>query len=59
MSYQCPLCGQKFQDQFSAYVDHMKSEIVDQIKEDHPQWAEKDGSCQKCYEYYQRQLKGE
>lgn len=59
MIYSCPVCGEKFGANFDKYVQHVESEIVELVKKDHPEWAERDGTCLKCYEYYKNQLKGE
>jgi len=41
------------------YVDHVESEIVEIIKQEHPEWVEKNNVCPKCYEYFKAQLRGE
>ena len=58
MNYRCPLCRQDMKDDFGAYMEHVEGEIVDLIKQEHPDWAKDNGSCPRCYEYYKKQLKG-
>ena len=59
MSYQCPLCHQSIDHDVKAYIDHTEQHIVDMIKADHPDWESGDGSCEKCLEYYRKQMRGE
>ena len=58
MEYLCSLCGAKVSADMLVYREHTNKHIVDLIKTDHPDWAEKDGVCTKCVEYYQSELKG-
>ena len=58
MGYQCAACHQVVTGDLVAYIDHTEKHIVDLIKHDHPEWAEKDGICQKCIEYYRAEIKG-
>ncbi len=39
-------------------VEHAERHIVDAIKKKHPGWAEDNGICKKCYEFYKKQMKG-
>ena len=59
MSYKCDFCGDVVEDDLKAFVDHTETHIVDLIKQKHPDWAEEDGMCQKCLDYYKAQMKGE
>ena len=50
----CPIC--KKQEKVSI-VDVCKDAyewLVNKIKEEHPEWVEKDGACPKCIEYYKK-----
>jgi len=58
MEYQCTLCGSKVSADMMIYRDHMNKHIVELIKTDHPEWVEDSGSCRKCVEYYESELKG-
>lgn len=59
MEYQCSVCGAKVRDGLMVYIDHTERHIIDEIKSHHPDWAEEDGLCAKCVEYYKAQLRGE
>ncbi len=36
---------------------HTEGHIADEIKKKHPEWAEANGVCGKCYEHYKNQMK--
>lgn len=59
MEYICPVCGKKVASDLKAYIGHTEGHIVDIIKTRHPEWIEKDGLCDKCLDYYRRQIKGD
>lgn len=59
MQYSCPICQEKVSEELTSYMDHTESHIVDVIKEKHPDWVEEDGLCQKCLDYYRKEMKGE
>ncbi|HRZ40664.1 MAG TPA: hypothetical protein P5246_06620 [Candidatus Omnitrophota bacterium] len=59
MAYTCPLCRKTCDKGLKEYVDHVESEIVEIIKQEHPEWIEKNNMCPKCYEYFKAQLRGE
>jgi len=50
----CPTCGKKMPREIKVVYPHTEDHIVEVIKEKHPGWVEKDGICQKCYQYYQK-----
>jgi len=58
MNYTCALCKQPAGDTLIKFQDHTDRHIVDLIKHDHPNWTEKDGACQKCYDYYKAEING-
>ena len=58
MNYTCPLCKQSAGDTLMSFQQHTDHHIVDLIKHDHPGWSEKDGACQKCYDYYKAEING-
>lgn len=41
------------------FLDHAKQHVVDRIKEEHPEWVERDGVCGQCVEFYEKQISGE
>ncbi len=59
MEYQCDICGEKIPGELLTFIQHSEKHIVDVIKNKHPHWAEKNGTCPKCLEYYKKELKGE
>ena len=58
MAYHCPMCGKEIKDDLKGFTEHVESEIVELIKQDHPDWAQGNGACPRCYEYYKKQLTG-
>ena len=58
MSYTCSLCKLVVQGGVVALQEHTDRHIIDLVKHDHPEWAEKDGMCRKCYDYYQAEIAG-
>ena len=59
MDYTCSLCGENVGNELLAFIDHTDQHVIDQIKAKHPEWAQDNGLCKKCEEYYRAQLKGE
>lgn len=58
IDFVCPTCGKSIPRDLLVIVPHTEEHIVEAIKKKHPDWAEKDGVCKKCYEYYKSQMKG-
>ena len=58
MQYVCRVCQEKIDGDLLLYVNHTEQHIIDEIKAKHPGWVERDGLCQKCVDYYKKQLKG-
>ena len=56
--YVCGVCGHKVDGGVVAFKEHTEKHIVELIKHDHPDWAEKSGLCPKCYEYYRGEITG-
>jgi 5-methylcytosine-specific restriction endonuclease McrA len=56
MQYTCAVCQQKVDGDLIIYQEHTDKHIIDLVKHDHPEWAEKDGMCRKCFEYYQSEI---
>jgi len=58
LNYICPICHDSIKDDLAIYMNHTEGHIIDVIKEQHPEWSEKEGVCDKCVRYYRNQLKG-
>jgi hypothetical protein len=56
MDYICPTCNKRIQRDLKIIIDHTEEHIVEIIKKDHPDWAESNGVCKKCYQYYKEQI---
>ena len=56
MKFTCPTCNREMPVELMVIIPHTEEHIVNEIKKKHPNWAEKDGICKKCYEYYKNQL---
>jgi len=56
MDYVCPVCGAKLSRELTAIIPHTEKHIINEIKKKNPHWAEKDGACRKCYDYYKKQM---
>jgi len=52
------MCKESAGDTLVKFQDHTDRHIVELIKHDHPNWAETDGACQKCYDYYKAEING-
>ena len=59
MEYKCSLCSEKVDGDLLVFVDHTEKHIIDEIKVKHPEWADEDGVCKPCVEYFRSQIKGE
>ncbi len=59
MEYKCSVCSQEVGKDLLNYVNHTQEHILDEIKAANPDWIEGDGVCQKCYDYFKSQMKGE
>jgi 5-methylcytosine-specific restriction endonuclease McrA len=58
MEYECSVCKGKVEGDVLVYMNHTESHIIEEIKNRHPEWADTDGLCQKCVDYYKDQIKG-
>ena len=59
MTYKCSVCGESVEDDLLVYINHTEKHIADEIQANHPDWAGEDGICNKCVEYYRKQMQGE
>lgn len=57
--YTCPLCGEKVPRELVVFMQHADRHIVQELSKHHPDWVASDGSCERCVEYYRRQLRGD
>ena len=55
--FTCPTCNKKMPRELSVILPHTEEHVVEEIKKKYPHWAEKNGVCKKCYEYYKKQMK--
>lgn len=52
----CPLCGDNVSKLLFRF--HVENErlVIERIKEEHPGWAENDGICSRCVDYYHTEI---
>ncbi len=55
--YICPVCSKSMPRDVDVVYPHTEDHIADEIKKKHPEWAEANGICRKCYDYYESQMK--
>ena len=56
MDYICPVCNKAIPRDLSVVIPHTDVHIIEAIRKKHPEWAESDGMCKKCYEYFKKEL---
>ena len=56
MKFTCPTCNREMPAELMVIIPHTEEHVVNEIKKKHPDWAQSDGICKKCYEYYKGQL---
>ncbi|MFZ5801306.1 MAG: hypothetical protein ACOY3D_08060 [Candidatus Omnitrophota bacterium] len=54
MKKTCPLCKKEVNDKLLQTCVDAEKWVVEQIREHHPDWVAKDGSCPQCLEYYRK-----
>ena len=54
--YVCPVCKAKIERDLLLYIKHTDGHIIDAIKKKHPEWADDDGLCVKCVDYYKKEM---
>jgi hypothetical protein len=59
VTYRCSVCKKRVEGDLLVYIDHTERHIMEEIRANHPDWAEKSGLCQKCVDYYRHQIKGD
>ena len=55
----CPLCGEaipagELQTHMEADNEEIQAVVINAIKQQHPEWVEKDGTCARCWDHYRR-----
>lgn len=50
----CPICRKEVR--FIELHEKAERQILDIIRKDHPEWADKEGLCSPCLEYYRQEL---
>ncbi len=55
--YKCQICGRMVHEEHS--LEHIKAEeyLLTLIQKDHPQWQDKDATCEECVEYYRKLIR--
>ena len=48
MTEKCTVCGKETDDLYHIAEEY----LLNVIKEEHPEWIDKDGACMKCVKYY-------
>jgi serine protease AprX len=48
----CPLCNDKVDKLLYRFHIDSEQKVLDKIKEQNPHWAENDGCCSRCVDYY-------
>ncbi len=59
MAYKCSVCSEHVEGDLLVYINHTEEHIIDEIRAKHPDWAEEDGMCKKCVDYFRSQMKGD
>jgi serine protease AprX len=52
----CPLCNDKVDKLLYRYHIDGERKVVEQIKLHNPEWAENDGACGRCVDYYHTEI---
>jgi serine protease AprX len=56
ITIQCPLCNEKVEKLLYRFHVDSEQQVLDRIKHEYPQWAENDGICSRCVDYYHTQI---
>lgn len=52
----CPLCNDKVDKLLYRYHLDDERQVIGRIKEQNPEWSERDGACSRCVDYYHTEL---
>jgi hypothetical protein len=55
-NYVCPVCKKKIERDLTVFLQHTDHHIIDVILKEHPKWAQRDGICQECFEFYEKSV---
>lgn len=50
----CPVCKKITDTKVVDVCVTAYNYLIERIKEEHPEWVEKDGVCPRCVEYYEK-----
>jgi len=50
----CPVCKKETDAKIVDVCTTAYKYVMDKIREEHPEWVEKDGACPKCVECYKK-----
>jgi serine protease AprX len=53
---QCPLCNEAVEKLLYRFHIDSERQVIERIKHEYPQWAENDGACSRCADYYHTQI---
>jgi len=56
MDFVCPTCEKRMARELEVIIPHTEEHIINAIRKTHPNWAEKNGICKKCYDFYKSQF---
>ena len=56
INFICPICDKELPRELRTVVPHTNRHIIEAIKGKHPEWVDKEGICEKCYDHYKKQL---
>jgi serine protease AprX len=52
----CPLCNDTVDKLLYRYHLDNERQVIERIKDHNPQWAENDGACSRCVDYYHTEI---
>ncbi len=54
----CPLCGEGIPaDRLESHLS-LEGDLIELVKQEHPEWVEADGLCPKCIEHIRVSMPG-
>ena len=48
----CPLCGKEHDELIYTLEKKLAVKFIKKIREEHPQWVQTDGGCERCMNFY-------
>ncbi len=52
----CPLCNENVEKLIYRFHIDSERQVIERIKQEYPEWAENDGACSRCADYYHTQI---